>query len=136
MSEIALEAMLDVVGVTTVTGDRIQPGFLPQAMTLPAITYTRISAFRPSLMGADSGLVRARYQIDCWADTHAAARQLREQVRIAVQRKRGVFAGVTVQDVFIEDDSTAFESEPADASGFGGRFRARIDIQLNYVETS
>ncbi len=134
MSEAALESMLNVAGVTALVGDRIQPGFLPQGQALPAITHACVSTVREAAMGADTGIARARHQLELWTETAAALRTLRTQVRLALQRKRGIYAGVDVEDVFIENESSAYEPEPADASGFAGRHRATIDIQMIFQE--
>ena len=87
-------------GLTALVGTRIYPSILPQAVTLPAITYQKISAKRTHTMGDDPGLAKPRFQITCWADTPASARAVATQVQTALQNQRnalwGGVGGVTV----------------------------------------
>ena len=60
-------------GVAALIGTRMHPTNLPQACTLPAVTYHIISrSHEPTLEGiAAAGMVRV--QFDCWATTRLAA---------------------------------------------------------------
>lgn len=62
--------------VSGVVSSRIYPVKLPQAWTLPAITYQRISTPRAHIMSGLSGRARPRFQIDCWADDYGTVKDL------------------------------------------------------------
>lgn len=73
--------------VATLLGDRAYPVVLPQAPTLPAVTYQRIGGgIRVGSHAGDSGLTQARIQLDCWASSYLAAKELAAAVRRALQR--------------------------------------------------
>lgn len=90
---------------------RITPQPLPQASTVPAVTYARVSTTRQSAMGSDTGDATARVQIDCWADTLLSALNVSEQVRAALQRWNGSAGGVTVTASFLANQITMYEDE-------------------------
>ena len=72
--------------VKTLTGDenRIYPQILPQKPDLPAITHTRIGGAPVSSFDGQDGLDNGLYQLDCWAETAKAARQLADAVAAAI----------------------------------------------------
>jgi len=90
-------------GLTALISTRFYYQQLPQNPTLPAVVYSRISAERPSCMGADAGLVRARFQLDVYAADPKSARLVMEQLRQCFQRWTNS-SGTVVQDTFIVSD--------------------------------
>jgi hypothetical protein len=73
-------------GLTALVADRVYVGILPQDVALPAVSWRRVTGDRLRAMVADPGLVRARFQFDAWAETYLAARDVREQLRLALER--------------------------------------------------
>src|SRR5688500_18229280 len=89
-------------GITDILGadPRLYFEEMPQNVTYPAGRYGRIGDERPSCMGVDAGLVRARFQFDAYAETQKAARLLVEQYRLCFQRWSNA-SGTVVQDTFV-----------------------------------
>ena len=79
-------------------------------LTMPAVTYRRVSSNRYSAMGVDAEVVKARFQVDVWALTYDSASAVRDQVRAALQRWRTV-TGTTVQDTFIISETDLYEDD-------------------------
>lgn len=95
-----------VSGLTALIGaspTRIYFGEMPQSVTLPAVSFTRVTAPRVSCMGSDPGVVRARFQFDVFADTQKQARLVIDQLRAAYQRWTNS-SGTVIQDIFIAGD--------------------------------
>lgn len=121
-------------GLTALVSTRIYANQLPQNATLPAVTYSRISALRPSAMGEDTDIVKARFQFDCWCDqlssgsspAYEVARNVREQVRAAMQRW-GQTSPVLVWDSFIISEVDLFEEDVE-------MHHLVIDVEINYNE--
>lgn len=67
--------------IQDLVGGRCYRGALPQEWTLPALTLLRVSTLPTYSQDGDSNLDAARWQISCWAETHAAAEALARQVR-------------------------------------------------------
>lgn len=82
---------------------RVYYGELPQAGTLPALRFQRVSENRPSAMGSDVALVEALWQVDVWAAGLDAMADLRDAVRARLQRWRDAAASPAISDCFIED---------------------------------
>ena len=101
----------------------------PQKQTLPYVVFARVSTNRPSAMGADAGIARARFQFDGWSDTADGARALGEQIRSAFQRW-STTTGASVQDSFVLNDFDGFD-EDADEDGL---HRATLDFEIIYEE--
>ena len=111
--------------VVKLVGNRIFPIFVPKKRKLPAITYQQISGPRDNTMDGASGLVNARYQINCWSRTYKGADELAEEVRDALSPKDDSYpktvAGVLVRAVmlFNENDVPSVRSDNEEMSGFG-----------------
>lgn len=84
-------------------GTRCYPVTLPQAPSYPAMTYQQISEPRAHAMGSDPGLVHPRFQLTAFAKTRTAAQDLAAAIITDFSRQRGTIAGVTIQDILVED---------------------------------
>ena len=119
-------------GLSALIGTRAYPLHLPQKPTLPAVTYHRVSAIRVSAMGADTGLVRPRFQIDVWAEEYitqgatTGAREVAEQVRAALQRW-STSSGTIVQDSYFLNEVELFEPDTE-------LVHIALDFEINYEE--
>jgi hypothetical protein len=89
--------LLQFPAVSEEIGDRLTPAPLPQAETLPAVTYQDISDVGdhtgPEGVGAYHQL---RYQIDSWAASKQAARRVDGKIRVAMDGYRGAMGGRSV----------------------------------------
>jgi hypothetical protein len=75
-------------GLAALIGDRAYPAQLPQEVTLPAVTYLRVS--EAPVLHRDNpkpGYSRDRFQLDGWANSYDGALAVRKQLRGAM----GVF---------------------------------------------
>ena len=111
--------------VSAKVGNRIFPVFVPAGQTLPAITYQEISGVRDSVMKGASGLVQARYQINCWTKTYKAARELADLVRISLTPENDSYPedieGTNIQAIMLlnENDVPSIHSDNEELSGHG-----------------
>ena len=81
--------LLDNPAVAAIIGDRITPQPIPQGSALPCLTYTLAALTEDNQEGDDDTLEMARLQLDCWATTHKAARELARAVRLALPTTTG-----------------------------------------------
>lgn len=105
---------------------RVYPSLLPQNATYPAVSYRRVSSERPPVMGDDTGIVRARFQFDAWAQSYSGMIAVKELVREALQRHRGT-ATVEILETFILMDTDLYEDDTRIHHGV-------IDVEINYRE--
>jgi len=130
----AITAVTDIVG--SGANARIYAEHLPQRPVLEAITFKLINTDRIRASGADPGIVISVWQIDAWATTYKAARDLGDAIRgngaaSALSRWSGTLDSTAVQDVFLENELPL--SEP----GVGEEdmlYRNTQDYEIHYKE--
>jgi hypothetical protein len=98
-------------GVAALVSRRVYDAFMPQGPTLPLVTFSQVSGLRDYVMGNQSGLVEARFQVDSWAVTASGARALAEQVRLALSNWHGESDTVTVDWCEIVNETRFFEDD-------------------------
>jgi len=71
--------------IASVTGTRIYPNIMPQAVKFPAISYSRVSNVTyTGLQGGSSGLENPHFQVDCWSTSYAVVKALARSVKQAL----------------------------------------------------
>lgn len=127
--------LVGFAGLYALVADRVFQGHLPQNAVLPAVSFFRVSTPpRTSCMGVDAGVVRGRFQIDCWSelavDAPAAAypqvRAIADQV-LAAMRRWGTAGPPAVTDTFIVN-----EHDLADSAE--GTYHIAIETEVIYAE--
>jgi hypothetical protein len=113
--------------LAAVVGSRVYPVQLPDGVTLPAVSYTRISTVpsqhRSSRLAQYS---RPRFQVDGWAATYGEAVQLRYLLRAAMADfERDSNPRVDV--ALLAGDRDVVEAD-------AGRFRASLDYMISHSE--
>ena len=93
--------------LVAIVGTKRFPSFVPIATVLPFIRYGVVATTRTRAAASNPGLVNVLFQIDCFGDTYIAAKTLANAVRVAIERKAGTYASVTVQDVYFENEIDA-----------------------------
>jgi hypothetical protein len=68
VDESLLSRLQGFAGLSALT-TRIYPDKLPQGVTYPAVSMSRISTVESHAMGVDVGVKRARFQLSCWGST-------------------------------------------------------------------
>lgn len=97
--------------IAAVVGSRVYPVQLPQKPTLPAVRYNTISGLRTQSQPGVQGLRRPRVQIDCYAETYAAAVNLRELVAARLNSYRGPAGVGTMQGAFLVNEYERFDDQ-------------------------
>lgn len=136
--EAALVALL-ITGignpVSAIIGTRAYPLVLPQAPTLPAVRYQRISTVRATYRQLSTGraiYAKPRFQVDCFATTPAGAKALADAVRGVLDGYAGEVAAVIIGSVALEDEAAEMETDV----GLGGApiYRQRLDFLIGHAE--
>lgn len=112
MAERAIIARLKAhAGTAALVSDRVYGAVAPQNVANPYITLFRVSTDRPSAMGADIGIARARIQVNAWSNTYASAKSVSAQIRDALQRYTGTSGTVVVLDIFMLTEQDMYEPD-------------------------
>jgi hypothetical protein len=128
--------ILSSAAIVSVVGVRVYPLTIPQAgndALLPAITYQRISGLHDSSHDGPSGLATCRMQINCWAATFDAARELGELVRKRLDGTSGTWGTVEIGGCFLDNDGDLTSLSPASDDG---PHATRMDFTLEYTEAT
>lgn len=101
--------LTNTAGITALVSTRIYPNKLPQTVTLPAITYQRISTPRIHThdTSGKTGTAHPRFQFDAWGTSYASCKAVADAIRAALNGYRGTMGGadpVTVQGALIDDE--------------------------------
>lgn len=113
LDEAIFSRLSGFAGISALVGARVYPTLMPQKPTLPALVYTEISNVPDYVMGGQSGIAGARYQIDSYATSLSAVKALAEQVRLALSGFRGTLVDVIIDHVEKQNSTTLYEEETA-----------------------
>lgn len=88
IEELIFTRLSGFAGLAALVSTRIYLGVLPQNAAMPAVSWRRVTDAtpQPQQLAGQPDLIRARFQFDCWATTYASARNVRDQVRLALKR--------------------------------------------------
>ena len=131
MEEALVARLLDQVGITAVSGQRITWGRRSQGGTLPAIVLHRIDGNRGYHLGGASGLVTSRIQVDCWAATFSAAKLAARAVEVAVSGTRFVQGSIRFDAILVIDERD--DSEDLNGTAL---FRTSLDLAVHHASAS
>jgi|CZCB01.1.fsa_nt_gi hypothetical protein len=65
-------------------GTRIYPGYLPDSVVYPAISYSRVSNVRPRVKDGHIKEARPRFQFDVWAESYLEAGEIERHLIAAL----------------------------------------------------
>ena len=113
--------------VAALVGTRMHARMLPQAPTLPAIVYQRISTRRLHDMAGPDGLPQARMQVTCWGGTPAVAYSVASVVRERLDGFKGTWGTLTIGSCLMVGER---DLDDPDASRSG----VALDFMIQYEE--
>ena len=119
-------------GLTALVDRRVRWTLLDEKDALPAITLQWVGGgHRERAMGTDTGDVRARLQVSCWAKRHDEAAEIAEQARLALQRwpvRQKNYSG-SIQDIYLENELDLYEPDTK-------THHRVLDFEVVYTEES
>lgn len=86
-------------GVARLVGFQIYPIAVPSGATLPFVVYKRASINRESTLSGPLFMPSVGLQVASWGLTHSLARELADEVRLALDGATGTLSGVTIHDM-------------------------------------
>ena len=88
-------------------GFRIYAVAVPKT-DFPFLVYKRANVARESALSGPLYLPMVSIQVASWALTHDAARELADDVRLALDGRTGTLAGVTIEDMRLVSETDDF----------------------------
>ncbi|RVV99702.1 DUF3168 domain-containing protein [Mesobaculum littorinae] len=114
-------------GVSGRAGGRVNWGAHPQGAPWPGCVLTGVSDLGGHTLDGPTGVFAARVQIDCYAGTYGAAKQLSRAVRACLDGHSG---GI-LQGVFLAGARDGREGGTNEADR---PFRVSLDFMVHYEE--
>ena len=113
MTGIAIYNILtNAAAVTDIVGSQIFPDMATQQAVYPFIVYEITGTISSETKDGPSKLDEVTVSIISYSNSYQQAQTIARQVRIALDRTRGIFAGVEVQSIQFENQfSTAMSFE-------------------------
>ena len=103
--------MANLAAISALVSTRIYPQHMPQKPTYPAITYRRLDGSPFSLLGSDTSVIDARFEIVNYENTFDAMINLSDELRQCWQRYSGTVDSMVIRDTFISDISNDYNSD-------------------------
>ena len=119
--------MEGVSGLTSLVSTRIYPAQRPQNSAMPAVSYFKVNTTREYRHGGAAGWANPRFQFDCWAKTYGAAKNVAEQVRLAMNDFTGTFSGVEVKAATAVNEIDVGDPNPV-------IHHVAVDVQVTHAE--
>ncbi len=107
-----LSILVNFSAVNMLVGSNIFPNVIPQEADVPAITYQQITGIRTHNMQGSVGLVKARYQINCWAASYAKAKEIAGAVRLALDGYSSAVGPVIIDVIKLDSEGDMPETAP------------------------
>ncbi len=114
-------------GVAALVGNRVYPMHMPQAGTLPALVYERISTVRNYAHNGQQSPTTVRMQVDSIATTLATARSCADAVLAALSGYVGTVGTVDVRSCFADNEINLPDEET-------GLARVIQDFLITFME--
>lgn len=114
--------------LNTAVSGRISPLRLPQAVTLPAISYYQVSLIANNTQSGYSKSDFARVQISIFATTLTECLSVADKTRTAMQINPGTFNSVVVQQAKFDNEVLLSD----DSAGEEGVYHIAQDYIINY----
>lgn len=107
------EAVLRNVLVTntvasSVVGTRVYPILAPQSAAMPFITYRRAGIQRQQTLAGPSGVPKVTVEVDVYAATYEAARDVADRVRRCLDGYGGTVDNTVVKQTSLENEQDDF----------------------------
>jgi len=93
-------------------------GQVPEGEPLPAITFARVGADRPTQLSGGSGLVDTRCQLAAYSTDYLDCQRISEALRAVLHGFRGMMGGTEIRPALLLDQVYTFEQN-VDATGRG-----------------
>lgn len=111
IEEALIYKLANDAAVTALVAARVYPIRMPQGVTLPCLTYQRISTPRLHTHDKAGGTAYPRFQITAWDDNPKDVATLANTVRTCLDGFKGTVSTVVIQAILSDDDNDGYDAE-------------------------
>ena len=130
------QRLVTTPAVARLIGFQVYPIAVPKAATLPFVVYKRSNITRePTLVGPIYQPV-VSLQIASWALYYDSARELADEVRLALDGRIGTLCGVTISDIRLVSETDDFLDPTAVGAQLPPAYEVRQLFQIRWSEAT
>lgn len=122
--------------VARLVGFQVYSLAVPKTAVLPFCVYKRQNIIREAYMSGPLHVPVVSLQIASWAMTYEGARELADEVRLALDGNTGTLCGVTIQDIRLVSETDDYLDPTAVGSQLPPAYEVRQLYQIRWQEAS
>lgn len=123
-------------GVAGMIGFQIYPVAVPKNAEFPFVVYRRVNISRESSLAAPILMPQVNLQVASWAMHHDDARQLADEVRLALNGYTGAVLGVTIHDMRLVSETDDWLDPAAVGAQLPPAYETRQLYQIRWTESA
>lgn len=129
------QRLVTTPAVAKLVGFQVYPVAVPKAATLPFVIYKRNNITRESTLSGPIFMPVVNLQIASWALYYDAARELADEVRLALDGRVSTLAGVTIHDMRLVSETDDFLDPTAVGAQLPPAYEVRQLYQVRWTES-
>lgn len=122
--------------VARLVGFQVYPIAVPKTAVLPFCVYKRNNITREASMSGPLYQPIVHLQIASWALYYDAARELADEVRIALDGRTGTISGVTISDIRLVSETDDYLDPAAVGAQLPPAYEVRQLFQIRWSEAT
>ena len=120
--------------VARLVGFNIYPLAVPKDSPFPFILYRRANISRDSHLAGPEYMPLATIQFACWALDYDSARELADEMRLALDGRTGTLANATIQDIRLISELDDFLDPTLQGAQLPPAYEVRQAYQVRWQE--
>lgn len=129
------QKLVTTPAIARLVGFQVFAVAVPDKATLPFCVYKRANVSRESTLSGPIFMPVVSLQIASWATYYDSARELADEVRLALDGRTGTMAGVTISDMRLVSETDDFLDPTATGSQLPPAYEVRQVYQIRWNES-
>lgn len=130
------QRLVTTPAVARLVGFQVYPIAVPKTASLPFCVYKRNNITRESPLTGPIFQPVVSLQIASWALYYDAARELADEVRLALDGRTGTLAGVTISDIRLVSETDDYLDPAAVGAQLPPAYEVRQLFQIRWSEAT
>jgi hypothetical protein len=122
--------------VARLVGFQVYPIAVPKTAVLPFCVYKRNNITRDASLGGPLYQPVVHLQLASWALSYDTARELADEVRIALDGRTGTLSGVTISDIRLVSETDDYLDPAAVGAQLPPAYEVRQLFQIRWSEAT
>jgi hypothetical protein len=122
--------------IARLVGFQVFPIAVPKTATLPFVVYKRSNIIRESALPGPIYQPVVSLQIASWALYYDGARELADEVRLALDGRIGTLSGVTIEDIRLVSETDDYLDPAAVGAQLPPAYEVRQLFQIRWQEAT